>query len=217
MLPRTGRTTLALVSGLVLLGVAPSARAQQTVVAASRSVDWRAVGIPGGIPSRTTVCTTLNPGASASQINSAIQSCASGQVVKLNAGTYSLSSGIDFDNKSNVTLRGAGPDKTFLVFRSGASVGCFGQTANVCIENNELNWAGGPAHSANWTAGYAKGTTQITLSSTSGLTAGSMLILDQLNDSNSDTGAIWVCENGGVCAARARRGALARTGPSSSS
>jgi len=68
----------------ILLGVArppAAARAQQTIVATSRSVDWRNVGIPGGIPNRTTVCATLNPGATAAQINSAIASCPSGQVV----------------------------------------------------------------------------------------------------------------------------------------
>jgi hypothetical protein len=150
----------------MLLTVSPFADAQQSVVSASRSVDWRNVGIPGGVPNRTTICATLSPGATSAQINSAIAACASGQVVKLNAGTYNLSSGITFANKSNVTLRGAGPDQTFLVFGSGASASCFGLATDVCIANGESNWSGGPSRTANWTAGYAKGTTQITLSCT---------------------------------------------------
>ena len=82
----------------VLLGAAP-ARAQQTIVAASRSVDWSNAGVAGGVPSRATVCATLSPGATAAQINSAIAGCPGGQVVKLNAGTYTLSSAITFGNQ----------------------------------------------------------------------------------------------------------------------
>ena len=98
----------------VLLGLSTSVQAQQTIVASSRSIDWRGAGVPGGIPSRTTVCATFSPGASAEQITDAIASCPGGQVVKLNAGTYNLSTGIRFNGRSNVTLRGAGPDRTFL-------------------------------------------------------------------------------------------------------
>jgi hypothetical protein len=72
-------------------------------------------GCPRGIPNRVAICATLNPGATAAQINSAIASWLSGQVVKLNADTYNLSTRIIFNNK-NVTLRRAGPDRTFLVF-----------------------------------------------------------------------------------------------------
>src|SRR5712691_7997292 len=90
-----------------LLGVATSVDAQ-TLISASRRIDWSQAGVPGGIPNRTTICATLSPGASAAQINGAIASCPDGQVVKLNAGIYNLSTGIVFNNKNNVTLRGAG-------------------------------------------------------------------------------------------------------------
>src|SRR5687768_1053918 len=56
--------------------------------------DWSKSGVPGGIPQRGTIYTTLNPGATSTQIQSAINSCPAGQVVFLNAGTYSLSGGI---------------------------------------------------------------------------------------------------------------------------
>ena len=45
---------------------------------------------PGGIPNRTTICATFNPGATAAAINSAIVACNNG-VVKLNAGDVQLS------------------------------------------------------------------------------------------------------------------------------
>src|SRR5437868_939623 len=40
----------------------------QTIISASRRIDWTQAGVPGGIPTRTTVCATLNPGATAAQI-----------------------------------------------------------------------------------------------------------------------------------------------------
>src|ERR1700704_5239528 len=105
----------------------------QSIISASRRINWSQAGVPGGIPTRTTTCATLNPGATAAQINSAIAACPSGQVVKLNAGTYNLSTGIIFNNKNNVTLRGAGPDQTFLIFTAGTS--CGGLGGGLCFMN----------------------------------------------------------------------------------
>src|SRR6185503_18610015 len=115
--------SFALVFVALVFGTAETAQAQ---IAASRRIDWSQAGVSGGIPNRSTICATLNPGATAAQINSAIAACPAGQVVKLNAGTYSLSSGIDFNARSNVTVRGDGPDRTFLVFTGGVSCGGLG-------------------------------------------------------------------------------------------
>src|SRR5438132_11014855 len=115
----TTRSLMCIVVWLLAFCITPTASEAQPwsgILSPSRAIDWTNVGIPGGIPNRTTICATLNPGATASQINSAIASCPSGQVLFLNAGTYNLSSGITFANKSNVTLRGAGADQTKLVF-----------------------------------------------------------------------------------------------------
>jgi hypothetical protein len=177
---------------LIFLWVTPSAvRAQQWsgIIDSSRAVDWSNAGIPGGIPNRTSFCATLNPGATASQINGAIASCSAGQVVFLNAGTYNLTGGIDFSGKSNVTLRGAGPDQTILVYGSGASVGCETQSANICLAGSSRTWVGNPGTVHNVTGGYSQGSTQITLDSVSGYQVGSLLIMDQLNDV-SDTGSL---------------------------
>src|SRR5262250_2704843 len=155
------------------------AQAQQWsgIVDPSRAVDWSNAGVRGGIPKRTTICATLNPGATTSQINSAIASCPSGQVVFLKAGTYSGLSGIIFDGKTGVTLRGAGADKTLLTFSSG--VGCLSLASDVCITSVDASWSRGPSNTANWTSGYGPGTTSITLSSVTNLKVGSPLILDQ--------------------------------------
>jgi hypothetical protein len=186
--------SIVLVCFILLIGLSATAEAQ---IAASRRIDWSQAGVAGGVPNRTTICATLSPGATAAQINSAIAACPSGQVVKLNAGTYSLSSGIDFNARSNVTLRGDGPDRTFLVFTGGVS--CGGLGADVCFRNGALNSTDSPGNTASWTAGYAVGTTSLTLSSTANLQVGSLLILDQLNDS-SDSGGVFVCDAGGLCA-----------------
>lgn len=162
------------------------------IIDPSRAIDWSKAGIPGGIPNRTTICATLNPGATAAQINNAIAACPSGQVVFLTAGTYNLSTGINFSNKSNVTLRGAGADQTKLVFTG--SVGCQGPAADVCFRNSDTSYAGNASHTTNWTAGYSKGATQITVSSTAGMAVGNYLSLDQADDSNMDTETIWVCQ-----------------------
>src|SRR5262245_22861815 len=171
------RTFLFLLS-IILLGAPTTIDAQ---ISASRRINWTQAGAPGGIPKRTTICATLNPGATAAQINSAIAACPANQVVKLNAGTYNLTTGIVFSNKNNVTLRGAGPDQTFLVFTAGNA--CGGLGGDLCFMNGDTNDSGNPRNIANWTAGYAQGTTTITLSAnTAGATkpsVGTMLILDQ--------------------------------------
>jgi hypothetical protein len=166
------------------------------IISPSRAIDWSNVGIPGGVPDRTTIYATLNPGATAAQINEAIASCPGSQVVFLNAGTYNLSGMISFSGANNVTLRGAGADQTKLVFSHGGS--CFGAKANIGISGTTGNDQNRPDHSADWTAGYAKGTTVITLSSTTGLAVGNTLILDQADDS-FDSGGIYVCSTRGTC------------------
>src|SRR5213594_2388607 len=189
-----------LLFSIILLCLSTPAHAQlwSGIIDPSRAVDWSQAGIPGGIPNRTTICATLNPGATYTQINTAIAACPSGQVVFLNAGTYNLSGGITFSGHSNVTLRGAGPDKTMLVFTAGN--GCNGMSADICIMGSSSVWEGNvPAGNIhNWTAGYAKSTTQITLDSTSGISVGMVLILDQLDDA-TDTGGIYVCDTINVC------------------
>ena len=106
-----------------LLAALLPATAIAGIIDPSRSIDWTQVGVLGGIPNRTTICATLNPGATATQITEAISACPSEQVVFLSAGTYNLSGGIVFNNKSNVTLRGAGPNQTFLIFTAGDPCG----------------------------------------------------------------------------------------------
>ena len=151
------------------------------------------------------------------QINSAIAACPANGVVFLNAGTYTLSSGITFGGRSNVTLRGAGPDRTFLIFTGVNPCAGIGG-ANICVFNGESNSgdAGNWGNYANWTAGYSTGATSITLNAVPNLQVGSTIILDQCNDglsgqptsannsgcgtgTSADNGNLWICQAVNVC------------------
>ena len=168
------------------------------VLAPGRAIDWTRAGVTGGIPSRTATCATLNPGATGAQINTAIQACPSGQVVVLTAGTYNISdTGIVM--KSGVTLRGAGADKTLMVFT--ATTYCNNQNACICFAGSN-EWGGdaralpGGSNYADWTAGYAQGSTQITLANVGSakIQVGIYLHLDQANDTKVGSD-FFVCDN----------------------
>src|SRR3990167_2203831 len=179
---------------LLALVFAAPARAQlwSGYLDSSRAIDWSGAGVSGGIPTRTTVCSTLSPGATAAQINTAITNCAAGEVVFLNAGTYNLAAGITFGGRSDVTLRGAGASQTKLIFTG--DVGCRGFGASICLGADTNPQMPAPGSTTTWTAGYAKGTTVITVGSATGISAGSLLILDQ-TDASSDGGEIYVCSS----------------------
>lgn len=187
-------------SVVTLLAFPPASHSQpwSGIISAPRAIDWSGAGVQGGIVNRTTVYQTLSPGATADQINAAVAACPADQVVYLNAGTYNLTSGIVM--KSNVTVRGAGADKTFLVF-SGVNA-CFGGYSAVCFTTENHVWGGdadalpGGSNAAVWTAGFAPGTTQVTLTNvgSSGLAVGQYIILDQANLA-ADNGEFFVCDN----------------------
>jgi hypothetical protein len=191
---------------LLCLPRASHAAARSGILNPERAADWSEAGISGGLPIRKTIFRTIAPGATADEINKAIASCPGGQVVLLGPGTYTLSTGIDFANHSDVTLRGAGADQTFLVFTG--SVERHGIASDISIENFDANlphlednYPGAPSNTAEWTDGYSQGATEVTLSSTANLVAGkSIVCLDQLDDSDTDTGSIWESQKKDVSA-----------------
>lgn len=168
-------------------------------ISAARQIDWSTAGA-GTIPARLTACYTDTGGLDTlATINTQIQSCTVGQTVLLQAGTYNFGSGGAVVMKSGVTLRGAGPNSTFLLWTGGdGSGGGFGGQVCFCGPS-EVALAGNGGTTVNWTAGFARGTTQITLSSVAGLAVGEHIYLDQLDDSNTDTGQIWVCATDNIC------------------
>ncbi|HMP83278.1 MAG TPA: glycosyl hydrolase family 28-related protein, partial [Verrucomicrobiota bacterium] len=145
----------------------------------SRRVEWAGnVGIPGGIPNRTTIYTTLsnldktgNTDVSGA-IQTAINNCPVGQVVYLPAGIYRINNSIQITK--GVTLRGAGPNQTIL--RGSIS----GRNGIVTITSGVLN---GQAANIAITAGATKGSTNLTLASAdSNIKPGFIILVDHLND-----------------------------------
>jgi hypothetical protein len=109
--------------------------------------------------------------------------------VQLGAGTFKLTSGILIP-ADNLVLRGQGADSTLLVFSGMSS--CNGLYSEFCVAGSNSSPGAEQQHAA-WKAGYAKGTTQITLSNSLGIAANStLIILDQLDEA-ADTGNIWNC------------------------
>lgn len=151
------------------------------IVDQARATDWTKAGIPGGVPTTwancvTSQCNTLFGGTvTAASINAAISSAPAQTVVRIPAGTFSLSSCIS-SSKSNFILRGAGPKSTTLTETGGNLM--FGGSSGCGL-------GGQPGLSAtNWTGGFTRGSTVITVASTSGLSAGMQVGLDQLNDTS---------------------------------
>lgn len=192
---------------LVLLPTFSEAQLWTGVLNPSRAIDWSKAGVTGGITNRTTVCSTLSAGATAAQINSAISACPGGQVVKLNAGTYTLGGGISL--KSNVTLRGAGANQTFLNITGGTPC-LLGNTCAIAVTgggtyqgspDNEPPPFSTPSSQRRIWVGtngvngvYTKGATTINLNSApTGLNVGDNLILYQSDDAGPTSG-LFICQ-----------------------
>jgi hypothetical protein len=169
------------------------------VLSPDRATDWTKAGVPGGIPSGSwdrcgapiaAYGSSADP-APPTAIDEAIAACPAHHYVQLGPGTFYLTTGITWGAKSDVALRGLGADRTFIVFNQYHY--CQGPT-DICIGSADLNVSGKPTNTANWTAGYARGTTTITLDKTPNLKVGWLLILDQKDDT-SDNGNFYVCSD----------------------
>jgi hypothetical protein len=211
------RRKVSLLFPLILLGCSVPSFGQlwSGVISPTRAADWSSVGSPAVASSSAwTQCgSTLPAGSSAATINAAIAACGANHYVQLAAGTYNLTSGITFGQHNNVKLVGMGASQTLLTFSGTGS--CLGFSAGVCMAGADLNYVLNQSNLANWTAGYAAGTTSITLSSKTNLSVGSAIVLDQADDT-SDNGDIFVCYTDGAidCSTNGDNGGFARTGRS---
>src|SRR5215470_16525031 len=124
---------LCVVSITVVLRVLLPEPAWCDIIPPERSAPWQGnVGVPGGIPTRTTIYRNIVTDLGADPtgntdcsliIYNAINSCPSGQVVYIPAGIFRLDSRVYTAFKQNFTLRGAGMGVTTI--KSNGSNGYF--------------------------------------------------------------------------------------------
>ena len=144
-------------------------------------IDWTQTGIPGGIPTGTqsgsTIAATACGGGlldCTSTINAALSSCggSSGNeaYVLLGSGTFLYDGTLQIPNYCY--LAGNGPNNTILQQGSSSSRIQFG------TGGGDISAAG----AVNITAGATAGSTSITLSSVSGVSAGQFLVVSELNN-----------------------------------
>jgi hypothetical protein len=130
-----------------------------------------------GLPVRTTICASPAPGA---DLNAAINACPEGQVVKLGAGTYTVSSTVTLNK--GVVLRGAGSlgaamGGTTIVKTGGGSVLAIGTSQDqACYASNH----GSPVGLAE--DGVKETSTVHLASGASGFAAGDLALLDEADD-----------------------------------
>ncbi len=152
----------------------------QEIIPADRRIDWSYAGIPGGIPERDIKCAIIdsdiygNGTADATAaIQTALNHCPANQVVYLPAGTYIITKPIYLRNHK--TLRGAGPGLTTLK-HTGSNRG------GIISVQNEVWDALIGSPQTRPISQAVKDTQVITLTNTSGISTGDVLLLNQLND-----------------------------------
>lgn len=207
--------------------------------------NWKNAGLAsvGGIPDRTTICTTVNPLGGGqddfNNIQNAINSCPAGEVVQLAAGAFSIKlADMPIHIGTGITLRGTGActGSTSPYCQTSITVidGALAYTGGMCgtSTTNEVACPNGgepevlvspviPDYNYSWetcgnvggtlgtgcgatplAADAAQGQTTIQVTSTSGFTVGSWVLIDEAS------GAGWVADpmnqwtgNGSVWAA----------------
>jgi len=133
---------------------------------------WQASGIPGGIPVRNTIYTTITTTGDATdrtaEIESALSACPNGEVVLLGPGTFRCNGQIDIPFGKQITLRGSvdsnGVPTTIIDSRA---------TGQYAITTTNFSFSSG--NSTATVATLTKGATSITVASTAGFAAGELV------------------------------------------
>jgi hypothetical protein len=142
----------------------------------------------GGIPNRATVCANLSPGGGddSAAIQSALDACPDGQVVRLSAGEFIVNDYLTI--RTSITLRGAGPGSTILRKTNGAtSTPCDpAPEAEPVIIVGPARFGTGPDESTaqDLAADGNKGEDFVDLTNASGFSPGRFVLLDELSNSS---------------------------------
>jgi uncharacterized repeat protein (TIGR02543 family) len=193
--------------------------------------NWKNAGLAsvGGIPSRTTVCATVNPLGGGqddfNNIQNAINNCAAGKVVQLGAGAFTVHlADLPIRISTGITLRGTGDcggnSSPYCQTSISVSDGALAYTGGMCGTSTSAKVTcpnGGPPvilmapvnpdYNFSWAkcgntgavvgtgcgalslaADASQGQTTIQLTSTSGLSVGQWVLIDEAS------GAGWVAD-----------------------
>jgi len=152
------------------------------IIPNDRKIDWSYAGIPGGIPDRTSICTTINSAVygngstdATGAIQNALDNCPDNEVVYLPEGIYIVHGTIhlyDYD-----TLRGSGPGETILKHVGGWSRSIVDMRGSVYHQLFTL-------HKTHDVLVADKDSRVIALASSSGISVGDVLLINQLNDND---------------------------------
>ena len=186
------RPAILIITLLALSGCIYAQQSWSGIIDPSRAIDWTKAGVPGGVPTISTQCGTTvaaygssSSYASPSAINSAIQSCPAGQFVHLGTGDFYLNSGITWNGKSGVVVRGDGAGLTKLHFNGVDSCGGLGGVACMIdggyVYQDSSQVQPGGSQAASWTGGYTSGSTTLTIANvgSAGIANGQYIFLDQ--------------------------------------
>jgi Pectate lyase superfamily protein len=167
------------------------------------SANWQKAGMLalGGIPNRTTVCSTVNPLGShrddTVNIQNAISNCPLGQVVSLAAGTFTIAEGEYVMLNKGITLRGAGAGVTTLQRTNGARLGSYqpGSKPSPIIIVGPMRWNNNLT-ATSLIADAAAGTNSVKVASTAGFSVGQIVLLDEASGAGwqrdvEGLGQIW--------------------------
>lgn len=179
--------------------LAPSAvHAATYAPAAAAAIDWTpnttgGVGVPGGIPNRTTVYATITTTGDTTdrsyEIKATLAACPSDQVVLLGAGTFYVSTSVYLAN--NTTYNNGNPDdgieyggiggKTLRGSGSNPATGTVIKfTGSAQFNTNGGQFSGGPGGTV--TSSPTKGATTITTADVGEAVVGRLMALSPIND-----------------------------------
>lgn len=154
---------------------------EDEIIPHHRRIPWAGhVGIPGGIPTRTVVCETLDAAAygdgvtdATAAIQAALDGCGDDEVVLLPAGTYRVTATLQV--RSRRVLRGEGMGVTVISFQ-----GPLGSRSGVAMSGWPRFTTG--ETSVSILSGATKGSTRISLANPPEAVVGDLLLIDQRND-----------------------------------
>lgn len=179
---------------LLLFSSLSFGQAWSGIVDPARATNWANAGLPGGIPTITTICANVLTTDTTAQIQTKMNGCAAGQVVLFPAGSWTLTASL-YANKG-IVLRGAGPTQTTITLGSGTNI-FFGVDGTGGLGGYPPNTG-----ATNWTGGLTLGSTTLTVASSAGMAVGQHVVLDQLNN----TSLVFPTGNEGASGSSGRNG-----------